>query len=63
MRTHTKNRIMTLLLILGFILTSLYNGGCIQSKNYKWEPTESEKKEIIEKASQKMAEEQEKSKQ
>lgn len=51
---------MTLLLVIAYVLFGYYHGGCIQTKIYKWEPTESEKKEIIEKAAEKMAESHEK---
>jgi len=51
---------MVLLLTVALILTGLYHGGCLQSKTYKWEPTESERKQIIKKAAEKMAESQQK---
>jgi hypothetical protein len=42
------------------MLTWYYHGGCIQTKNYKWEPSEEEKQEMIERTAEKMVEMQEK---
>ena len=58
-----KHRIMNLLLTITFIFIALFFQSCIQGGNkeyYKWEPTEAEKKEIIERTAEKMAEQQEK---
>jgi len=54
---------MNLLLTITFIFIALFFQSCIQGGNkefYKWEPTEAEKKEIIERTAEKMAEQQEK---
>jgi hypothetical protein len=48
----------TWLLYILLALVGCYHGGCIQIKTYKYEPTEAEKKQIIEKAAEKMAEKQ-----
>jgi hypothetical protein len=50
--------IKTWLFYILLALLGYYHGGCIQTKNYKWEPTESEKKQIIEKSAEKIAEQQ-----
>jgi len=56
-----KNRIMNLLLTTTFIFIAFFSQSCIEGgdKHYfEWEPTEAEKKEIIEKATEKMIEQQ-----
>ena len=58
-----KHRIINFLLTITFILIALFSQSCIQGGDkqyYKWEPTEAEKKEIIERTAEKMAEQQEK---
>ncbi|MHC4604324.1 MAG: hypothetical protein ACYS6W_13445 [Planctomycetota bacterium] len=58
-----KHRIMCLLLTITFIFIALFSQSCIQGGDkqyYKWEPTEAEKKEIIERTAEKLAEQQEK---
>lgn len=58
-----KHRIISLLLTITFILIALFSQGCIEGgdKHYhEWKPTEAEKKEIIEEATKKMIEQQEK---
>jgi len=52
-----RNRIMSLLLAIAFIFVGCYSSGCVgYTKQYRWEPTEREKEEIIERAAEKMAE-------
>ena len=56
----TSGKVKAALLCILLMLTWYYHGGCIQTKNYKWEPSEEEKQEMIERAAQKMVEMQEK---
>jgi hypothetical protein len=50
---------MSFLMAIALMLVGFYHGGCVgYTKNYQWEPTEREKEEIIERAAEKMAEEQ-----
>lgn len=52
-----KKCIMSFLLILVLGLITCYQSGCIgYTKHYKWEPTERETEEIIERAAEKMVE-------
>jgi hypothetical protein len=56
----TSGKIKAIVLCILLMLTWCYHGGCIQTKNYKWEPSEEEKQEMIERTAEKMVEMQEK---
>ena len=53
-------KIKAIVLYILLILTWYYHSGCIQTKSYKWEPTEEQKEEMAERAAKKMIEMQEK---
>lgn len=56
----SSGKIKAIVLCVLLALTWYYHGGCIQTKNYRWEPSEEEKEEMIERAAEKMVEMQQK---